>query len=62
MALHEIEEILRERLAGTLPGLDAQLRFAPHGVDGARGTSPQTRGSLLRSCSSIQTRAARRCR
>ena len=34
MTLHEIEEILRERLAGTLPGLDAQLRFAPHPVRG----------------------------
>jgi 8-oxo-dGTP pyrophosphatase MutT (NUDIX family) len=27
--LRQIEESLRERLAGTLPGVDAQLRFAP---------------------------------
>ena len=27
--LHEIERSLRERLAGTLPGVQAQLRFAP---------------------------------
>ena len=30
MLLPEIEEVLRARLAGTLPGLDAQMRFAPH--------------------------------
>jgi 8-oxo-dGTP pyrophosphatase MutT (NUDIX family) len=30
MVLRQIEEILRERLAGTLPGLDAQMRFAPY--------------------------------
>jgi 8-oxo-dGTP pyrophosphatase MutT (NUDIX family) len=29
MALEAIERVLRERLQGTLPGLDAQLRFAP---------------------------------
>src|SRR5512141_2419539 len=29
MTLPEIESVLRERLAGTLPGLDAQMRFAP---------------------------------
>jgi 8-oxo-dGTP pyrophosphatase MutT (NUDIX family) len=29
MALAAIERVLRERLQGTLPGLDAQLRFAP---------------------------------
>jgi 8-oxo-dGTP pyrophosphatase MutT (NUDIX family) len=29
MALATIERVLRERLKGTLPGLDAQLRFAP---------------------------------
>lgn len=29
MDLREVEAVLRERLAGTLPGLDAQLRFAP---------------------------------
>ena len=28
-ALLELEALLRERLAGTLPGLDAQLRFMP---------------------------------
>jgi 8-oxo-dGTP pyrophosphatase MutT (NUDIX family) len=27
--LHDIERLLRERLSGTLPGLQAQLRFAP---------------------------------
>jgi 8-oxo-dGTP pyrophosphatase MutT (NUDIX family) len=27
--LHEIEALLRERLAKTLPGIDAQIRFAP---------------------------------
>jgi 8-oxo-dGTP pyrophosphatase MutT (NUDIX family) len=27
--LREIEQSLRERLAGTLPGIDAQMRFAP---------------------------------
>ena len=27
--LHEIERSLRERLAGTLPGVQAQLKFAP---------------------------------
>ena len=27
--LHEIEQSLRERLAGTLPGVQAQLKFAP---------------------------------
>jgi 8-oxo-dGTP pyrophosphatase MutT (NUDIX family) len=32
MALRDIEDVLRERLAGTLPGLDAQLRFAPYRV------------------------------
>lgn len=30
--LHDIEEALRERLAGTLPGLDAQMRFVPYPV------------------------------
>ena len=30
--LHDIEETLRERLAGTLPGVQAQLRFAPSPV------------------------------
>lgn len=30
MTLPEIEDLLRERLAGTLPGLDAQMRFAPY--------------------------------
>ena len=29
MPLREIEQSLRERLAGTLPGIEAQLRFAP---------------------------------
>ena len=29
MTLPQIEAVLRERLAGTLPGLDAQMRFAP---------------------------------
>lgn len=29
MGLLEIEDLLRERLAGTLPGIDAQMRFAP---------------------------------
>ena len=33
-SLLELEALLRERLAGTLPGLDAQLRFVP--------TPPQT--------------------
>lgn len=32
VALREIEDVLRERLSGTLPGLDAQLRFAPYSV------------------------------
>jgi 8-oxo-dGTP pyrophosphatase MutT (NUDIX family) len=32
MTLPEIEAVLRERLAGTLPGLEAQMRFAPHPV------------------------------
>jgi 8-oxo-dGTP pyrophosphatase MutT (NUDIX family) len=30
--LNEIEQLLRERLAGTLPGVQAQLRFAPSPV------------------------------
>ena len=29
MPLKSIERALRERLAGTLPGIEAQLRFAP---------------------------------
>lgn len=29
MPLREIEDLLRERLAGTLPGIEAQMRFAP---------------------------------
>lgn len=32
MTLTEIESVLRERLAGTLPGLEAQMRFAPYPV------------------------------
>ncbi|HEX6976349.1 MAG TPA: CoA pyrophosphatase [Vicinamibacterales bacterium] len=32
MTLAEIEAVLRERLAGTLPGLEAQMRFAPYPV------------------------------
>ena len=32
MPLREIEDALRERLAGTLPGIDAQMRFAPSPV------------------------------
>ena len=32
MPLRDIEEVLRVRLAGTLPGLDAQARFAPYQV------------------------------
>jgi 8-oxo-dGTP pyrophosphatase MutT (NUDIX family) len=32
MPLREIEDALRERLAGTLPGIDAQMRFAPFPV------------------------------
>lgn len=33
MKLPDIEDVLRERLAGTLPGLEAQRRFAPYHVD-----------------------------
>jgi 8-oxo-dGTP pyrophosphatase MutT (NUDIX family) len=29
MRLHQVEELLRERLGGTLPGIAAQLRFVP---------------------------------
>ena len=29
MALRQIEQSLRERLGGSLPGVEAQLRFAP---------------------------------
>ena len=29
MPLREIEKVLRDRLAGTLPGIEAQIRFAP---------------------------------
>jgi 8-oxo-dGTP pyrophosphatase MutT (NUDIX family) len=32
MPLREIEDLLRERLAGTLPGTEAQMRFAPYTV------------------------------
>jgi 8-oxo-dGTP pyrophosphatase MutT (NUDIX family) len=32
MPLREIEDALRKRLAGTLPGVEAQLRFAPDPV------------------------------
>ena len=32
MPLREIEAALRTRLAGTLPGVEAQLRFAPNPV------------------------------
>lgn len=32
MLLPHIEEVLRARLAGTLPGLEAQMRFAPYPV------------------------------
>jgi 8-oxo-dGTP pyrophosphatase MutT (NUDIX family) len=32
MPLHTIEHVLRRRLAGTLPGREAQLRFAPSPV------------------------------
>ena len=32
MPLREIEDALRRRLAGTLPGVEAQLRFAPNPV------------------------------
>ena len=27
--MREIEELLRDRLKGTLPGIEAQMRFAP---------------------------------
>lgn len=32
MEMHAVERLLRERLSGTLPGIDAQLRFAPSPV------------------------------
>lgn len=32
MPLREIESLLRVRLAGTLPGVEAQMRFAPYTV------------------------------
>src|SRR5918996_261000 len=37
MEMHDVERLLRARLAGTLPGIEAQLRFAPSPVrDGWR--------------------------
>lgn len=32
MPIREIEQLLRDRLSGTLPGIEAQRRFAPYSV------------------------------
>ena len=50
--LLEIERVLRRRLAGTLPGRDAQLRFAPVPVPpawraGEAGSNTRTAAGLL---------------
>jgi 8-oxo-dGTP pyrophosphatase MutT (NUDIX family) len=50
--LSEIEALLRERLAGTLPGVDAQMRYAPVAADGrrrggGRGTTRMAAALLL---------------
>ncbi|CAN5823264.1 CoA pyrophosphatase [soil metagenome] len=48
MKLQEIESALRIRLAGTLPGLEAQIRFAPFpGRAGTAQTGARTAAALL---------------
>jgi 8-oxo-dGTP pyrophosphatase MutT (NUDIX family) len=52
MSLPAIERLLRERLAGTLPGAEAQLRFAPMPVvagwqPGQAGVNTRTAAALL---------------
>ena len=49
MPLREIECLLRERLAGTLPGLEAQMRFAPYivGPDWQAPVDARTAAALL---------------
>ena len=52
MSLPTIERLLRERLAGTLPGAEAQLRFAPMPVvtgwqPGRAGENTRTAAALL---------------
>jgi len=43
MPLREIEGLLRERLAGTLPGIEAQRRFAPYTVGPGWQAPPDAR-------------------
>jgi 8-oxo-dGTP pyrophosphatase MutT (NUDIX family) len=48
MPLHSIEQVLRQRLAGTLPGRAAQMRFAPSPAGGgsrAGAGGEDTRGA-----------------
>lgn len=48
MHLEEVEATLRVSLAGTLPGLEAQIRFAPFpGRMGDRPAGARTAGALL---------------
>ncbi|MBA2604080.1 MAG: CoA pyrophosphatase [Acidobacteria bacterium] len=48
MKLQEVESALRIRLAGTLPGLEAQIRFAPFpGRAGTAQTGARTAAALL---------------
>lgn len=49
MPLREIEGLLRQRLAGTLPGLEAQMRFAPYkvGPDWQAPTDARIAAALL---------------
>ena len=57
MQLREVEAMLRERLAGTLPGAEAQVRFAPvpRSAAGAPGNSPRMRAWPRRCCGCIHT-------
>ena len=48
MQLAEVEAALRISLAGTLPGLEAQIRFAPYPPrSGPPGPQPRTAAALL---------------
>ena len=48
MDLRQVEAALRDRLAGTLPGLDAQRRFAPYPAGAAQAPSEaRTAAALL---------------
>lgn len=47
MTLEEVERTLRVSLAGTLPGLDAQIKFAPYAAGALEARAPSRTAAAL---------------